>query len=354
MRKDKNVQIMRNNGPDRLGHTILYDKLVDMASNDIVMIYHADMYACPNMDVEVLKHLERGKVVSATRIEPPLHPDGPEKVLQDFGIEPEEFDELGLMSFLHDEREHGEDKLTEGIFAPWAIYKEDFQSIGGHDSLYAPQSKEDSDIFNRFQLAGYETIQTWQGFVYHMTCRGSRFKDGAMRNPAGQVFMKGRESSEWLAQNLRSTRNFIRKWGHMVNHDEYLKPIVPPKYKVYFKAYNCNLSLLRELEPWCNKIYLDSGSIGKYASQYQKEEQSNTQFDLDERIFMYGNSKITDQDGVVVEFDCNKLNADNFQILVNLSEIVQESGELGVMELDIFKFYINSLKEYQKDLILVK
>ena len=36
------------------------------------------------------------------------------------------------------------------------------------------------------------------GFVYHMTCRGSRFKDGAMRNPPGQVFMKGRESSEWL------------------------------------------------------------------------------------------------------------------------------------------------------------
>ena len=37
--------------------------------------------------------------------------------------------------------------------------------------------------------AGYELIQTWQGFVYHMTSRGSRFKDGAIRNPDGQVFM---------------------------------------------------------------------------------------------------------------------------------------------------------------------
>ena len=78
--KDKNVKIYRNKGPKRLGHTILYDTLVDMATNDIVMIYHADMYACPGMDVQVLKHLERGKVVSATRIEPPLHPDGPETV----------------------------------------------------------------------------------------------------------------------------------------------------------------------------------------------------------------------------------------------------------------------------------
>ena len=49
------------------------------------------------MDVEVLKHLERGKVVSATRIEPPLHPDGPEKILEDFGIEPEEFKEQELL-----------------------------------------------------------------------------------------------------------------------------------------------------------------------------------------------------------------------------------------------------------------
>ena len=182
--KDPNVKIHRNEGPTRLGHTILYDTLVDMASNDIVMIYHADMYACPNMDVEVLKHLEPGKVVSATRIEPPLHPDGPEKILKDFGIEPEEFDEQELLNFVSDHVGTREDETTRGIFAPWAIYKDDFLAIGGHDPLYAPQSKEDSDIFNRFVLAGYELIQTWKGLVYHMTCRGSRFKDGALRNPA--------------------------------------------------------------------------------------------------------------------------------------------------------------------------
>ncbi len=131
------------------------------------MIYHADMYACPGMDEAVLKHLYPGSVVSATRIEPPLHPDGPEKVLQDFGIEPEEFDEEGLMTFLENTEINsknsaqqdtlmnpeattstGPGSYSNGIFAPWVIYKDDFQSIGGHDPLYAPQSKEDSDIFN--------------------------------------------------------------------------------------------------------------------------------------------------------------------------------------------------------------
>ena len=351
--KDPNVKIHRNEGPERLGHTILYDTLVGMASNDIVMIYHADMYACPKLDEEVLKHLEPGKVVSATRIEPPLHPDGPEKVLQDFGIEPEEFDEQGLLNFINQTWEGmPEDKTTEGIFAPWAIYKDDFTSIGGHDQLYAPQSKEDSDIFNRFQLAGYETIQTWEGYVYHMTCRGSRFKDGAMRNPAGQVFMKGRESSEWLAQNLRSTRNFIRKWGHMVKHDDYLKPIVPPKYDIGFVAYNCNKQMLYELEPWCNVIYLDAGS--DYMNEYREEEQPNTSFDLNERIKLYGNNKISNIHDICVEFDASKLNNENFQVLVNLSEMLKDSGEIGEMEFDIFKFYIKSLKTYEKNLIVCK
>jgi len=352
VKKDKNVKIHRNEGPTRLGHTILYDTLVDMATNDIVMIYHADMYACPNLDTEILKHLERGKVVSATRIEPPLHPDGPEKILHDFGIEPEEFDEEGLMYWLNSGMVT-EKEPTKGIFAPWAIYKDDFTSIGGHDPLYAPQSKEDSDIFNRFQLAGYETLQTWQGFVYHMTCRGSRFKDGAMRNPAGQVFMKNRESSEWLAQNLRSTRNFIRKWGHMVKHDELLHPIVPPKYDVAFVAYNCTKQMLYELEPWCSKIYLDLRNHDAI-SEYTKEEQPNTKYNLDERVKLYGNNKVSELHDICVEFDCNQLNNQNFQVLVNLSEMLQDSGEVGEMEYGIFKFYIKSLKTYEKNLIVCK
>ena len=351
IKKDDNVQILRNNGPERLGHTILYDRLVEMARNDIVMIYHADMYACPKMDEAVLKHLERGKVVSATRIEPPLHPDGPEKILVDFGIEPEEFDEHKLLEFIENDRENSDDKYTDGIFAPWAIYKDDFLAIGGHDPLYAPQSKEDSDIFNRFQLAGYETIQTWQGFVYHMTCRGSRFKDGAMRNPAGQVFMKGRESSEWLAQNLRSTRNFIRKWGHMVKHDEYLKPIVPPKYDIGFVVDNCDTNMLRELEPWCSDIYGDwVGHKGFGVNKYIDEEQPDTQFDLKKKIH---SDHFEPNNNVILEFDCHQLTPQNFQILVNLSDILKESGEVGEMELEIFKFKIKSMETYEKDLINV-
>ena len=347
VKKDPNVKIHRNEGPTRLGHTILYDTLVnDYATNDIVMIYHADMYACPGLDEEVFRYIDKGVVVSATRIEPPLHPPGPEKIIQDYGIEPEEFDEQKLLSEYNRFKQHD---TTEGIFAPWAIYKSDFQSIGGHDKLFAPQSKEDSDIFNRFQLAGYKFIQTWKGFVYHMTCRGSRFADGAKRNPNGEVFMKNRETDEWLKQNERSTRNFIRKWGHFVRHDEHLKPIIPPKYNIGFIVKNCSYQLLHMLEPWCSKIYHDLGF--KEELKYIKEEQPNSMIDIDSRVLTIQCEKNTD---ILVEFDGNQLTNDGFQFLQQLPDILKDSGEVGGMEYGIFKITINSLETYEKELIKYK
>jgi len=349
VKKDNNVRIHRNEGPTRLGHTILYDTLVDMATSDIIMIYHADMYACPGMDEAVLDKLTKGSVVSATRIEPPLHPDGPEKVLKDFGIEPEEFDEQGLLSWINEERP---EKYTRGIFAPWAMYKEDFLAIGGHDPLYAPQSKEDSDIFNRFVLAGYTLRQTWQGLVYHMTCRGSRFADGAKRNPDGQVFMKNRETDEWLKQNQRSTRNFIRKWGHFVKHDEYLMPMIPPKYNVGFVVENCGLEMLGALEPWCSHIYGDwVGHKGFHVNKYIEEEQPNTDFKLSKRIHTQHTNPTND---IVVRFDASKMTQQSWSIIQNLSEIINDSGQIGVMNLDIFEFEIRNLKTYEKELIVCK
>jgi hypothetical protein len=303
------------------------------------------------MDEAVLKYLKPGVVVSATRIEPPLHPDGPEKVLEDFGIEPEEFKEEELLKKVTTlQLEHGTDynfvKTTKGIFAPWVIYKKDFQSIGGHDPLYAPQSKEDSDIFNRFVLAGYELIQTWEGFVYHMSCRGSRFKDGAKRNPDGQVFMKGRESDEWLKQNRRSTRNFVRKWGHFVMHDEMMYPIIPPKYDIGFSIYNCTPELMAALEPWCSVIYSDVDPND--VDSYIKAEQPNTLYDLTERVGYITEDKDND---VVIEFDGSQWKDEHSGFINNLTQILKDSGEVGTMDYEIFTLYIEKLETYEKELI---
>ena len=130
----------------------------------------------------------------------------------------------------------------------------------------------------------------------------------------------------------------------MVNHDKMMYPIIPPKYDIGFVVQNCNLNLLRELEPWCSNIYVDCDYV-----DYIKDEQKNTAFDLSDRVKPYDNEKNND---IIVKFNAQMLNANNFQVIVNLSEMFTDSAEVGEMEYDIFHFDINSLETYEKDLII--
>ena len=338
MDKDPHFKAILNDTGERLGHTILYDRLInEVATKDIAMIYHADMYLCPKALNAIEKYINDKTIVSLTRIEPPLHPMGPEKILEDFGVEPEEFNEDGLLAFLQSTNNEREVKTTEGIFAPWAFYRKDFQEIGGHDPLYAPQSKEDSDIFNRFQLNGVKFIQTWEGCVYHMTCRGSR------RNTVDKATSIYQDSPEWLAQNMRSTRNFIRKWGHFVKHDALMKPIVPPKYDVGIQLVNGNEQLLAALEPWCTSMYTDINF-----ESYCTKEQPNTLYPLLSK--MYGIEEDVTND-VLITVDAKILNKFDCENIYEISSILKDSGEVGEFELGNLKINITQLKEYQDELI---
>jgi len=345
LNEDVHFKCIRNEGPNRLGHTILYDRLVnEVASHDVCMIYHADMYLCPGALDAIEKHIKDKTIVSLTRIEPPLHPPGPEKVFLDWGAtEPEDFNEDKFLDWFSKlERK----EPTIGIFAPWAFMKKDFQEIGGHDELYAPQSKEDSDIFNRFALNKVKFIQTWEGFVYHMTCRGSRF------NPT--LTTPGKNSNEWEEQNQRSTRNFIRKWGSMVKHDPLMNPIIPHKYNVAFVVENCNLMLLQLLEPWCDRIYVQERFEVGRSHDYIEMEQSNTKFDLRKRVLDINQNDPVGENDVVVKFDARRFNQTTFDIIQNLSDIITESGGIGVFGLDCLTITINNLETYEKDLIKIQ
>jgi glycosyltransferase involved in cell wall biosynthesis len=345
---DTHFKCIRNEGPDRIGLTILYNTLVnEVASHDICMIYHADMYLCPGALDAIEKHIGPKKIVSLTRIEPPLHPPGLEKVIFDAGIEPELFNESALLekvNSLWQPTVMDLDRIlvTEGVFAPWAFMKADFQEIGGHDELFAPQTKEDSDIFNRFQLNGVKFVQTWQGYVYHMTCRGSRF------NPT--ITTVGQNSPEWEAQNQRSSRNFIRKWGHFVKHDQYMKPIIPHKYNIGFVVHNCTYDLLELLEPWCTNIYIKDQIV---ADQYIAREQPNTKFNLKDRVRAYQYNDADKPNDIVIEFYADMFSQMSFNVIQNLADWLEfYEVEPGEFEADIFKIKVNQVKTYEKNLVI--
>ena len=77
-------------------------------------------------------------------------------------------------------------------------------------------------------------------------------------------------------------------------------------------------------------------------NKYIEEEQPNTDFSLSKKIHTQHMNLKND---IMVYIDCSKLNNQNFQMLTQLPEILQDSGEIGEFDLDILnikvKFFTN-------------
>ena len=156
--------------------------------------------------------------------------------------------------------------------------------------------------------------------------------------------MKNRETDEWLKQNEKSTREFLRKWGHFCKHDPLMKPIVPPKYDIGIILINTNPQLLESLEPWCSNIYTDGDYI-----EYQNRESSRTSFNLNDRVRILESGKVND---ILINIDGNNFTQSDFQLINQISEILQDSGEVGEFELGNLKITINKLETYENNLII--
>ena len=181
-------------------------------------------------------------------------------------------------------------------------------------------------------------IQSWEAYVYHLTCRGGQFQDGVEQITQDPLFHEMKN---------KAMRNYVRKWGMFIKNDEYQYPVLSPKYDIGFIVSNCGLSHLEVLEPWCSNIYVKD-DMQLIVPDYIKKEQPNTKFDLQERIKPYDNEK---QNNILVSFDASKLTNQNFQLLTQLTEIIKDSGEVGTFNLDIFTIDIIHMTEYQNNLI---
>ena len=284
-------------GEELYGIGMAYDFCIEKSTTDIFMIFHADMMLGKNADIKAYNHLKPKTVVCSTRIEPPLHPNGGEKILLDFGMYPEEFKEKEFDNYV--ESQLKETKTTEGIFAPWMMYKSEFLEIlGGHDPRMH-SCREDSDLFNRMSLAGFKFIQPWNSLVYHLTGRGAGSFDGDPER-----------HKQWQEDMNVSTLEFIRKWGQNVNHTPLMKPIVYPVYKKSVKITNPNPQLEEALEPWFN----------------------------------------TEKD-IIVEVNGALFNQQDFQYIQQLSAIIKDSGEIGTFNLGNLKITIASLETHEHTLI---
>ena len=314
--------------PERKGHTYWYDEGMRRAKTNVVSILHSDMIIGPGYFENLSKHLERGKVVCATRIEPPIHPAGKEKIVRDFGDEADSFKWEPFEEFVNKEKQDSLDKTTKGIFAPWMLYKQDHLSIGGHDQRFAPYGYEDSDIFNRWINAGYEMVQARDSLVYHMTCRGHRWNKGV-----------GIENPDYRATMDKNAREFLRKWGDWIQNDEYQYPIINPKYNKGIVLYRGKPLLLGTLEPWCDNLYVDMKQA--IVDAYIEKEQPKTVVDLSKKIHTIDTEAAND---IMIYIDGSKFSSTDGKYVQQLAAILNQNKpeegrfKIGNVEIEIIKY----------------
>ena len=313
---------------ERKGHTYWYDEGMRLAETDIVSILHSDMIIGPGYFDNMLKHLERGKVVCATRIEPPIHPAGREKIVRDFGDEADNFMWDTFKKFVIQEKADNINVTTKGIFAPWMLYKEDHLNIGGHDQRFAPYGYEDSDIFNRWILAGYEMVQARDALCYHMTCRGHKWNKGV-----------GIENPDYRATMDKNAREFLRKWGDWIQNNEYQYPIINPKYNKGIVVYRCKPLLLGTLEPWCDNLFVDMKQA--IIDSYIEKEQPKTVVDLSKKIHTIDTEATND---IMIYIDGSKFDSSDGKNIQQLAAILNQNKpeegrfKIGNVEIEIRRY----------------
>ena len=212
-----NLKIVKNKGAS-IGYQKNINFMFEIAETEVVSYLQSDMVVALKYDEAILSHLEDNMILSATRIEPPLHAhfDNPINYVQNFGFLPSEFQYEEFLAYA--ESRKAPDKLTRYFFAPFTLYKHLWNDIGGHDIQFV-KSREDSDILLRFCLNKYDIIQCWDAMVYHFTCTSSRGLHWWTEEN------KNREIERQKNDAIELQR-FIAKWG-VFAHPRRYEELIP-------------------------------------------------------------------------------------------------------------------------------
>jgi len=257
-----NLKICKNPNEYPIGSQRNVSVMFNAASSEVVCYLQSDMVVGKDFDKHVLENIDQQTVLACARIEPPLHPGSPEKIVKDFGIVPEEFQYDNFNKFVDELQQENRPNMV-GHFAPFAIYKSTwFDKLGGFDTQFRC-SREDSDTIIRMELAGLNMIQSWNACVYHFTCVSSRGEDWYKKTQQADY----KNELQQLADQ-QELKRFIRKWGFF-GHE--VRPVYNVIVCVELDRY-ANIEALKALEPYCSTLVLDNAVVAdQLAAQLEFE-----------------------------------------------------------------------------------
>ena len=121
-----------------------------------------------------------------------------------------------------------------------------------------------------------------------------------------------------------------------------MKPIIPSKFDIGFIITNANQQHIEALEPWCNTIYTDFISTEYIANE-------DTSYDLQKKFLPLDSEKNNE---ILVEINGNKFVQDDFTLIQQLPEIIQDSGEENFHgEIGNLVISIIHMNKYENELI---
>ena len=366
-KENPNIRIHKNQSEFPVGSQRNVSIMFHHASNDVVVYLQSDMVVCPDFDKYFLEALNENKnrVISAARIEPPIHPASPEKIVKDFGLSPDKFKYDEFYKFTKDLQKENR-PLMVGHFAPFGLYKETyFNVMGGFDTKFKC-SREDSDFIIRLNIHKLESLQTWNASVYHYTCVSSRGINWHKKDKQAEI------KNQWQTKaDQEELKRFIRKWGYF-GHD------YKPKYNstlVLDINTSPNITTLAQIEPYFNKIVLNDEvllnqliSFIEFESTYYSNKRWNytkQHWDKVKSTFMIDNIKdkiileknFKHKEDIIIKTDLYSLHkadteSNNFiqhsnQIFDNL--LKESPNEYkGSYDIGCFNIKINNLKDMNK------
>lgn len=367
-RKDKpNIKIYRNTSGYAIGSQRNVSIMFAQATKEIVVYLQSDMVVCPDFDKYFLEALDNNKnrVISAARIEPPLHPASPEKIVKDYGLHPNEFKHDEFYQFTKELQKENR-PLMDGHFAPFGCFKDTYFNImGGFDTRFR-NSREDSDFIIRLKANNVETYQSWNACVYHYTCVSSRGVDWYKNDQDAEI------KNAWQSKaDEQELKRFIRKWGYF---GHYYKS----KYQTeLFIDINTapNIALLLSVEPFFDTIVLNDEPLTNtlinrlvFENYYYNNKRFNFPSDhwekvrkhfIDPRLedkIKYSPNPTLDRNPeiIYVTTDMHKfnkaINNKDVQGFIQsknnmFSELSKQSDPTGRYEIECFSVEVNKLKD---------
>lgn len=355
-----NLKICKNHTEYQVGSQRNVSIMFNAASNDIVCYLQSDMVVGHEFDKHIVNNIDEQTVLACARIEPPLHPGSPEKIVKDFGITPEEFNYAEFNKFVAELQSENRPNMI-GHFAPFAVYKSTwFDKLGGFDTQFR-SSREDSDTIIRMNLAGLKMIQTWNACVYHFTCVSSRGHDWFKTTTEAKY--KNELQSQADQQELKK---FIRKWGFF-GHEP--RPVYNIAFEMELDKY-VDFNLLKYIEPFCTRLYLSDQAVveqlrdqvefdthyynnlrWKYPYEYwQKRKHLFNPVDFNQRI-LFGKAEAED---VVIRFKQSELLAGFTQEIRSVIEnihVLVDQNEPGKFSFGSLTIEINRKEDRSGSLI---